>query len=804
MQQSDLDLLHLVPPHHLQALVKSRRLPPSPRIQNIDTPAGPSSIAITEIAQHLFDPAAISDALQALDERENLILRELVLCGGRANSRDLALYLANSGLLGHGKKLEADPVPLPYSGQVTAEHTPGAPQYPVPHPHGVFELAVRHLLLLGLLFWGRQTNFGGRDYASGVYDGVLIVPQTVMEVVKAASENLPLTEDLPAGAGAQVSLGEGLYRLQRTLYLYWSLVAAMRDGLSLMNSGSLSRYALRQVVEHLGSKNQSEHIRAEHEVPHLLFTRLLLMKLGLLRERQGALRAAPAGEFFALPLLERARRCYRIWLEATFWNEMIHIPEVIIRPGPNPLDPAHEEVVQSRQTVVERLLHEQPEEWCEFSTFVARTKLYAPYLLFPRRYGARADRYSMGSNPYGWDFRLRRGWLTHREGWHLVEGGFIRALLSGPLHWLGLVETNNEDAPTAFRLAASSLLVMGDASLAVEEPPAGRLIVQPNFELVALAPVSEALLISLDRFAERTGLERIAQYRLTKASVTRAIQLELHAETILQLLEQASGAEIPQNVQYSLMEWERQARRIELWRGAVLLEVDDPALLDTLFADEQTRPLLGRRLTPMLLEVPRHQLPELQEALWQRGYLPALVPASLYDHPLEDVSLPLCEPQWRLHDDGLLQPLYTVLNLYLVAELERISELDTATGWRRITPASLQLASDVGISLESVVRFLERYGEGGVPTSFLMRLKLWGGGYDGQSSIQVERTPLLALSDQVLQDLRADEELRELLGAEISQQHRLVHVHQDKLERVIELLRARGFEVRQEDKSQGC
>jgi hypothetical protein len=68
----------------------------------------------------------------------------------------------------------------------------------------------------------------------------------------------------------------------------------------------------------------------------------------------------------------------------------------------------------------------------------------------------------------------------------------------------------------------------------------------------------------------------------------------------------------------------------------------------------------------------------------------------------------------------------------------------------------------------------------------------------------VERTPLLALSDQVLQDLRADEELRELLGAEISQQHRLVHVHQDKLERVIELLRARGFEVRQEDKSQGC
>src|SRR5215467_13988988 len=166
MQQSDLDLLHLVPPHHLQALVKSRRLPPSPRIQNIDTTAGPSSIAITEIAQHLFDPATISDALGALDEREYLTLRELVLCGGRANSRDLALYLAHSGLLGHGKKAEIDPMPVSHSGQITPEHSPGAPQYPVPHPHGVFELAVRHLLLLGLLFWGKQTNFGGREYAS--------------------------------------------------------------------------------------------------------------------------------------------------------------------------------------------------------------------------------------------------------------------------------------------------------------------------------------------------------------------------------------------------------------------------------------------------------------------------------------------------------------------------------------------------------------------------------------------------------------------------------------------------------------
>ncbi len=48
---------------------------------------------------------------------------------------------------------------------------------------------LRHLLLLGLLFWGRQTNFAGRDYTSGIHDGVLIVSPSVREVVRAQTGN---------------------------------------------------------------------------------------------------------------------------------------------------------------------------------------------------------------------------------------------------------------------------------------------------------------------------------------------------------------------------------------------------------------------------------------------------------------------------------------------------------------------------------------------------------------------------------------------------------------------------------------
>lgn len=617
---------------------------------------------------------------------------------------------------------------------------------------------------------------------------MLIVSSTVRTVVQ---EELGTDEDqIAAHSGEDV--GDTVRAFQRILYLYWSMATATREGLGLVHNGLLSRSALRHVTEAMGNKIHAEQVRSESDVPRLLFIRQLLMKLGLLQERRGTIYAAPAEAFFALSLVERARRCYQLYLETPFWDELLYLPEVNVRPGPAPLDAVHEEVVHSRQAVVERMIHESLGTWHDISAFVARTKLYIPYLLFPRQYGARAERYSSSSNPYGWDFRLRRGWLTHREGWHMVEGGFVRTVLTGPLYWQGIVELDHEDHPGRFRLPPGVATILSPETPAGEEIPGGRLIVQPNFELIALAPVSELLLVSLDRFADRVSLEHIAQYRLTKASVTRAIQTGLRAETIQEQLERAVGGEIPQNVRYSLQEWERQARRVEVWQGATLVEVGSADLLDALFADEETRALFGRRLSPLLAEVAPYQLLAVQEVLWKRDYLPAMTEASFRDGAIESR---VREPQWRLHDDGLLQPFYAVPDLYLVAEVERFSELDETTGWYKVTAASLQRTLGNGLELDYIVRFLQQYCENGIPGSLLIRLKIWGNGYGGKQSIRVERSPLLRLSVQVLQDLQADGELKVLLGGEVEQQSRLVRIDASDLERVIELLHERGFNV---------
>src|SRR5579883_2962585 len=257
MDQSDLDLLQTVPAYHLQAVLKMRHVPLPHALLNA---AGSSSAvlssssfpaaALQEVARQLFDADALQATLEDLSLLHRRLLRELVASGGRANSRDLALYFTAAGLLdAEQKKI----TPADLTDPVRTMYSPAAvqpPQYPQAHPHGAFEQALRHLLLLGLLFWGKQTNFAGRDYTSGIHDGVVVVPPVVREAVRQAWG----LQDEPPAVPDDADVGEGARLLQRSLYFYWSGVAAVREGLPLVNNGLLARAALRHMLDVAGSQ----------------------------------------------------------------------------------------------------------------------------------------------------------------------------------------------------------------------------------------------------------------------------------------------------------------------------------------------------------------------------------------------------------------------------------------------------------------------------------------------------------------------------------------------------------------------
>jgi hypothetical protein len=99
------------------------------------------------------------------------------------------------------------------------------------------------------------------------------------------------------------------------------------------------------------------------------------------------------------------------------------------------------------------------------------------------------------------------------------------------------------------------------------------------------------------------------------------------------------------------------------------------------------------------------------------------------------------------------------------------------------------------MTFEYIMRFLQQYCDDGIPAAFLIRLKLWGDGYGNRQNIQIEQAPFLCMTEEVLHDLRADDEFGSLLGPEVECQSRLIRIDPTNLERVLALLRERGFRV---------
>ena len=105
----------------------------------------------------------------------------------------------------------------------------------------------------------------------------------------------------------------------------------------------------------------------------------------------------------------------------------------------------------------------------------------------------------------------------------------------------------------------------------------------------------------------------------------------------------------------------------------------------------------------------------------------------------------------------------------------------------------IQLLRDAGnrVSVSQLFAFIAICSR----LKLLIRFKLWGGGYGESESIHVEHAPLLRLSTAILQDLQADDELYPMLGSQVDNESRLVRVEAQYLERVVSLLRERGFLV---------
>jgi signal recognition particle subunit SEC65 len=398
---------------------------------------------------------------------------------------------------------------------------------------------------------------------------------------------------------------------------------------------------------------------------------------------------------------------------------------------------------------------------------------YAPYARTP---------YYASNNSYNLTFE---GITDESQGWLQVEGGFVGAVVAGPLFWMGLVDLGGsktpteEVAPLALRLTDLGAWVLGMGTLPEIAEEGGRVVVQPNFQLMAMEPISDRILGELDEFADSEGGDRALLYRLTRSSVYRGQQSGWDAPRILSRLEELCGAPLPGNVRRSLEEWDALHNRIVIHRNATLLLAADAAVLDDVLADSQRAEALGRRVAPDIA-LPLGKAEEIAQVLRRAGWPPLVTPRGQDDSA----------GSVRLDEAGNVVYLQPTPSLGVRARLSLLVDEG------HITPGAVKSAIKAGRNVDAILADLRAVNLGQLPPELVIKIKAWGGYYGEGAMAQVT---LLEVRDKgVLAELCADPELAPYIKPFEAGQRALALVRLEDVDQVRVLLARRGISLRDE------
>lgn len=397
---------------------------------------------------------------------------------------------------------------------------------------------------------------------------------------------------------------EDAVAFQRDLYLYWWATREI-GGLALTSRGFVARPELRRLRAQWPMSGDD---RPEADDARLYFLRRLLERLGLLRASNTrsagtsatvellAAGSATMARYLAHPLAERLRICTRLWVAGGWWQD-----GSLASVAAGLHAPVQPRIALARRRLIEMLAAQDPGSPVEISGVPTATT-HAPRII-----GATATR------------RKPRGIAEERHQ-------TMRAGLMGPLHWIGLVVWRGTPA------TAERQLVVGHGMLALRREPDdaaihetyGRVIIQPNLDVLAYQPLSAPALFTLDQCAARAKLDRVAHYRLTKESVIRAQQSGWSEDETARRLEQLSGGPLPGNVRVRLADWTRAASRVRLTSNAAVLTTATSQVLDALMSDRNARAWVVRRLGPAIALVAPADVEAVRRWLLAHGELPAV------------------------------------------------------------------------------------------------------------------------------------------------------------------------------------
>lgn len=550
------------------------------------------------------------------------------------------------------------------------------------------------------------------------------------------------------------------------LHVIWSIVrwATERELTLTKTTGALRKADVKALDAQL--KEQAE-LKG--------FALALAFEVGLLQQKREKVTATSgAAAFFAGSPHVQIDRLFAAWLQLQGWSEFFRIPEIetesqIVprattqRWGYASSDVPNAQTLPAARAyligIFKRVGAANWGQWQSLASLRAWIKSENPDFLMPRENqrnhheSQRANGVYSGFWPTGenrWRTFFERG-----KDWDKVEGRFVSQLLAEPLLWLGIVAIARDAANqvVAFRLSPLGAHSLGlttelpaDAAETANEKP---LIIQPNFEILAYTESGDLqVLYQLERFATRERAERVAHYKLDRESVTRGLQDGLSATQMREFLEHHSRSGVPQNIAYSLDDWQSMWQSLTIRPRATVIEADNETEMDafcaSLPADATTR------LAPLWAVIEARYGEAGRTFLASKG-------ARALDYSIEtqqafstDENLEIVAPKGNL-------------DLWLRSKLEQFADelpgSKTAARFQ-ITRDSLARAAKIGVKAESVLAFLQQTGTPPLAANITLTLRGWGG---ATKPVALCSMQVLVAPPATIEQMASIEELKPLL-----------------------------------------
>ncbi len=645
----------------------------------------------------------------------------------------------------------------------------------------VFEDVLARLTYWGLVFCRPPAAYAtsGQAYKLRFHPAqTIFIPQVIWAC-------LPIPEPVPSPKikPTYTQAVSSMQPLLRDLYFYWEYVR--QNSPKILKTGNVGKRDLKAINQQLLNPVKDFKTVSRETDPSaapLLTLRMLLQDLKLIQIRDSRLQITTSQTddipaFWTTPLHTQMAQIFNIWQknigiqQARLGNSMVRVNT----------DRAHQHILKT-------LTGYPPDDWITIDDFCQQVQDDDPLFFFAFRGKLEARKrrsydqyfYVDGLSLYGGRDEL----LAECDA---RETEFIRYYLQAALFRLGLIEfglPEKAQPPHVFRPTA-----LGRTVLFHRDPPAaktddaGKVVLQPNYQLLAIGPVALAVLAKLDLFAERIRAEvTTIEYQISRQSVYRAQQADISTDTIIQWLADITGQPIPQNVLRSLQEWGAHHQRIVFRRGVDLLQTADRATLQKLRDTPAINQHIARPLTPTMAILQKNNQPALKRTLFRHDILPASGSTAA-----ESVNGSV-----QIQPDGEIVPVLGTLGLYLRGRLERYAT-ETDNGHWRLTEDSVQRGTGDKKSVLAMLDDLQQLNRGALPPEIVTRVKSWGGYY---GAVALETLTLIEFQDaEIMAELMNYPRLHGALTPFAADNRTLAIVAADKLSQVKTVLAGLGISV---------